>query len=228
MPTRKEQEFSVIATHGVGLGGDHVDQILFKKLLFPILGKGERWRRAGEDREIETAFPFEDYEDFLLNWAVSYMLNQNKYTTPLMQRMAYEDEAAVKFRRLYDLIKNNYSYIVFQSLKDLKATLSSEESAILDIPELDIELEVTRVQFEEFIQELLNKFQRAISDLLERAGLQSNEIQLVIRTGGSSLIPAVKRILDEQFSCKAVEHDPFSSVAAGLAIAEYRYLGQKL
>ncbi len=226
--TRKEQEFSVIATHGVGLGGDHVDQILFKKLLFPILGKGERWRRAGEDREIETAFPFEDYEDFLLNWAVSYMLNQNKYTTPLMQRMAYEDEAAVKFRRLYDLIKNNYSYLVFQSLKDLKATLSSEESAILDIPELDIELEVTRVQFEEFIQELLNKFQRAISDLLERAGLQSNEIQLVIRTGGSSLIPAVKRILDEQFTGKVVEHDPFSSVAAGLAIAEYRNLGQKL
>ena len=226
--TRKEQEFNVIATHGVGLGGDHVDQILFKKLLFPILGKGERWRRAGEDREIETAFPFEDYEDFLLNWAVSYMLNQNKYTTPLMQRMAYEDEAAVKFRRLYDLIKNNYSYLVFQSLKDLKATLSSEESAILDIPELDIELEVTRVQFEEFIQELLNKFQRAISDLLERAGLQSNEIQLVIRTGGSSLIPAVKRILDEQFTGKVVEHDPFSSVAAGLAIAEYRNLGQKL
>jgi len=189
--TRKEQEFSVIATHGVGLGGD-------------------------------------DYEDFLLNWAVSYMLNQNKYTTPLMQRMAYDDEAAVKFRRLYDLIKNNYSYLVFQCLKDLKATLSSEESAILDIPELDIELEVTRVQFEEFIQELLDKFQRAISDLLNRAGLQSHEIQLVIRTGGSSLIPAVKRILDEQFAGKVVEHDPFSSVAAGLAIAEYRNLGQKL
>ena len=110
----------------------------------------------------------------------------------------------------------------------MKATHSSEESAILDIPELDIELEVTRVQFEEFIQELLDKFQRAISDLLNRAGLQSHEIQLVIRTGGSSLIPAVKRILDEQFAGKVVEHDPFSSVAAGLAIAEYRNLGQKL
>ena len=39
--------FDVIATHGVGLGGDHIDQRLFRELLFPLLGKGERWRRRG-------------------------------------------------------------------------------------------------------------------------------------------------------------------------------------
>jgi hypothetical chaperone protein len=44
---------------------------------------------------------------------------------------------------------------------------------------------------------------------------------LVLRTGGSSLIPAVKDILDNQFAAKVVEHDPFTSVARGLAIADY-------
>jgi len=201
---------------------------MFRKLLFPLLGKGERWRRAGEDREIETAFPFEDYEELLLNWAVSYMLNQNKYTTPLMQRIEYGDEAAVKFRRLYDLIKSNYSYLVFQTIKDLKATLSSRESAMLDIPELDIKLLVSRTEFEGFIEEVLEKFQRAITDLLQKTNLDQQDIQLVIRTGGSSLIPAVKRILDEMFPDKVIEHDPFTSVAAGLAIAEYKQLGNRL
>ena len=71
--------------HGVGLGGDHVDQALFRALLFPLLGKGEMWRRKGEDRQIETLFPFELYEDLILNWAVSYLLNQNQYTTPVQQ-----------------------------------------------------------------------------------------------------------------------------------------------
>ena len=47
------------------------------------------------------------------------MLNQNRFTTPLMQRIEEKDEASIKFRRLYDLIKINYSYLVFQSLKDL-------------------------------------------------------------------------------------------------------------
>jgi len=215
----------VVTTHGVGLGGDHIDQLLFRELLFPLLGKGERWRRAGEDREIETAFPFEDYEELLLNWAISYMLNQNRFTTPLMQRIEYGDEAAVKFRRLYDMIKNNYSYLVFQSLKDLKATLSSESTARLDIPELDIELITTRKQFEKIIAPILSKLQDAVTAILRKANLQSSEIELVIRTGGSSLIPAVKHLLEVQFPGKVIEHDPFTSVATGLAIAEYRGLG---
>ncbi|PCJ22853.1 MAG: hypothetical protein COA96_13260 [SAR86 cluster bacterium] len=222
---RRQKEFTVIATHGVALGGDHIDQILFRKLLFPLLGKGERWRRAGEDREIETAFPFEEYEELLLNWAVSYMLNQNKYTTPLMQRIKLGDEAAVKFERLYDLIKNNHSYLVCQSIKELKAELSEHEQARLDIPELDIDLIVTREQFELLIDEALQKFKKSITDVLALAKLGSEDIQLVIRTGGSSLIPAVKRILEAQFPDKVIEHDPFTSVAAGLAIADYKKLG---
>lgn len=222
---RSDQVFKVVSTHGVGLGGDHIDQLLFKELLFPLLGKGERWRRAGEDREIDTAFPFEDYEELLLNWAISYMLNQNRFTTPLMQRIEYGDEAAVKFRRLYDLIKNNYSYLVFQSLKDLKATLSRDATASLDIPELDIEFTTTREQFETIIAPILSKLQDAVTAILQKADMQSSEIELVIRTGGSSLIPAVKQLLEDQFPGKVIEHDPFTSVAAGLAIAEYRGLG---
>jgi len=46
-----------------------------------------------------------------------------------------------------------------------------------------------------------------------------------VSTGGSSLIPAVRRSLDAHFPGKVVEHDPFTSVAAGLAIAEYENKG---
>ena len=225
---RKQADFEVIATHGIGLGGDHIDQVMFKKLLFPLLGKGERWKRAGEDREIETLFPFEEYEDLLLNWAISYMLNQNKFTTPLMKRISVGDEASIKFQRLYDMIKSNYSYLVFQCIKELKAELSEADSAKLDIPELDIEFELSREEFEVMIGDLLDKFSQSISDLLQRVKLESGDIDLVIRTGGSSLIPAVKRILEARFPGKVIEHDPFTSVAAGLAIADYEGLGDKL
>ena len=131
---RRGDRFEVLTTHGIGLGGDHIDQQLFRCLLFPLLGKGERWRRKGEDREIETLFPFDNYEEYLLNWPVSYMLNQNEYTTPVMHRMEAGDEAATKFRRLYELIKRNYSYLVFQCIKEVKAMLSDQLTARLDIP----------------------------------------------------------------------------------------------
>ena len=143
-----------------------------------------------------------------------------------MQRMAQTDPAAAKFRRLYDLIKQNYSYQVFEAIKLFKAQLSIQETAVLDIPELDIEIELERWEFEVMISDLLFELEQAISLILGKINLRADDIDLVLRTGGSSLIPAVKDILENQFSGKVVEHDPFTSVAAGLAIADYYDYGQ--
>jgi len=213
----------VVTTHGIPLGGDHIDQRLFRELLFPLLGKGERYRRRGFDREIETAFPFEDYEDLIINWAVSYSLNQNKYTTPVMECLdTAEGETRIKFRRLRELIKQNLSYTVFQYLKDFKAELSTSVEATLDIPELDVEVRLKRADFEALIGDQLAQVEQAVEDTLVKANLKAEQIQIVLGTGGSSLIPAVRRILTDRFGARVRDHDPFSSVAAGLAIADYQ------
>ena len=221
---RAGRRFEVVATHGIALGGDHIDQRLFRKLLFPLLGKGETWRRRGMDREIETHFPFEDYEELLVNWAVTYTLNQNKYTTAVMDCIEQGGASARKFRRLRELIKHNLSYVMFQAIKDFKAELSETGEAVLDIPEIDVEISLTRADFETLIGDLLTDVEQALDDTLSRAGLAASDIDIVLRTGGSSLIPAVREILDQRFPAQVVEHDPFTSVAAGLAIANYQGL----
>ena len=213
--------FSVVTTHGLALGGDHIDQRLFSALLFPLLGKGERWRRRGMDREIETDFPFEDYEDLLLNWAVTYTLNQNRYTTPVFERLAQGGPGSEKFRRLNELIQRNLSYQVFQAIKDFKARLSDDEEAVLDIADIDVEVRLTRADFETIIADLLDQVADALDRTLAKSGLPASAIDIVLRTGGSSLIPAVRRILESRFPGRVVDHDPFTSVAAGLAIAAY-------
>ena len=48
---------------------------------------------------------------------------------------------------------------------------------------------------------------------------------MVIRTGGSSEIVAVRNLLDDLFPGKVVGHDPFTSVASGLAIASFHGYG---
>jgi hypothetical chaperone protein len=224
---REGLSFNVVATHGIALGGDRIDQTIFRELIFPLLGKGERWSRVLDGSEVDTLFPFGDFEDLLINWPVSYMLNQNKYTASVMQRMAEDDPAAIKFKRLYDLIKQNYSYQVFEAIKAFKAELSMHDSAVLDIPEIDIEVTLERWEFELMISDLLFELEQAITLILNKANIQAADIDLVLRTGGSSLIPAVKDILDNQFAGKVVEHDPFTSVAAGLAIADYYGYGDQ-
>ncbi|MCS5567099.1 MAG: Hsp70 family protein [Pseudomonadales bacterium] len=219
---RSGSDFSVVATHGIALGGDHIDQRIFSRLLFPLLGKGERWRRRGTDRqEIETQFPFEDYEDLLLNWAVTYLLNQNRYTTPVLECISQGGEARLKFRRLRELIQQNYSYLAFQGIKDFKAELSFADSAVLDIAEIDIEAALTRVEFEDVIDDSLTRVEQAVLETIQRANIVANDVDIVLRTGGSSLIPAVHHLLNNHFPDRVVDHDPFTSVAAGLAIADY-------
>ena len=213
--------FEVVATHGIALGGDHIDRLLFRKLLFPLLGEGEMWKRRGMSRVIETRFPFEDYEELLLNWPVGYTLNQNRYTTPVLDCIAGNGPAAAKFRRLRDIIGLNLGYVVFQALKDLKVELSTARQAVLDIPELDVLLPLSRGQFEALIAGLLASFRRALAATLDRARLAPRDVQIVLGTGGSILIPAVRAVLEETFPGRMVEHDPFTSVAAGLAVADF-------
>jgi len=67
----------------------------------------------------------------------------------------------------------------------------------------------------------LDNLRGLIERLLTGVGLQSTDVNHVIRTGGSSLIVAVKRLLDDMFPDKVAAHDPFTSVAGGLAIANF-------
>ena len=221
---RQGQDFEVVATHGIGLGGDHLDQLLFRKLLFPHLGKGQVWRRRGFDREIETQFPFEDFEELLVNWAITYTLNQNRYTTPVMECIAAGGPGQKQFERLRDIIKHNLSYLLFSRIKDFKAQLSTVEQAVLDIPEIDLAIPMQRAEFEKLISEPIAAVAQALDKVVAKAGLQHDDIGIVLRTGGSSLIPAVNDLLTQRFSARVVDHDPFTSVAAGLAIANFRQL----
>ncbi len=58
----------------------------------------------------------------------------------MMDCIEQRRSGAHKFRRLRELIQQNLSYTVFQSIKDFKAALSSADEAVLDIPEIDVEI----------------------------------------------------------------------------------------
>ena len=213
--------FKVLSTAGKAIGGDHIDQMIFKELLFPLLGKGEIWSRVKDGQLIENLFPFNEFEDKLLNWAVTYTLNQNHYRSKIADCIKKGGPAAEKFERLDDLITHNQSYRVFQAIKEAKAALSDAEQTVLDIPELDIAVPFTRAEFEKLMGTMLEDIDQLLDQVLASANVQDSDIDVVIRTGGSSLIASVRDLLEKRFPSKVTTHDPFTSVAAGLAIASY-------
>jgi hypothetical chaperone protein len=214
--------FKVLGTHGVALGGNHIDQLLFRKLLFPLLGEGTSGRFFTADGFIETHFAFSEYAELLLNWPVSYLLNQNRYLTPIREMVLHGGIEAPKFRRLLDLIQFNYSYLVLQHIRAFKESFATQDSATLDVPELDISLTLDRATFNALIESATTQFSAALDTALVQNGIAAAEIDRVICVGGSTQLTAVRAALEARFPGRVVDHDIFTSVAAGLAIRDWQ------
>jgi hypothetical chaperone protein len=217
--------FQVLATHGMALGGDRIDQLIFEQVLFPELGKGERWVREVDGRVIDTLFPFHEFEAGLINWPTTFLLNQIHTRSMVVDRIARGGPAAVKFQRLLDLITFNYSYNCFQAIRAAKVGLSSLGQTSIDIPELNLNVPFSRARFDDVLAPVLARTRECIATLLGRACLTAGEIDVVIRTGGTSEIIAVRVLLEELFPGRVEGHDPFTSVASGLAIASWQASG---
>jgi hypothetical chaperone protein len=194
--------FEVLATHGMALGGDRIDQLIFEHMLFPELGQGERWVREVEGRTIDTLFPFHEFESGLINWQTTFLLNQNEWRHRVVDRIARGDAAAEKFQRLL-------------------VQLSTATHTAIDIPELNLNVPFSRARLDVILAPVLARTRECVQTVLSRACRAAGEIDVVIRTGGTSEIVAVRDMLESLFPRRVEGHDPFTSVACGLAIANY-------
>jgi len=77
----------------------------------------------------------------------------------------------------------------------------------------------TRIQFEKDIHEYYVQIEQVLLDTIAASGLEPEQIDAVVKTGGSSGIPLFGLLLEQLFGReKVVESSAFSSVTAGLAI----------
>lgn len=84
---------------------------------------------------------------------------------------------------------------------------------------LEIDAEVRRADFEAWIAPELAAIAACVDGLLARAGVRAGAVDRVFLTGGSSLVPAVRRIFEERFPAGRIRAgDEFTSVASGLAL----------
>jgi hypothetical chaperone protein len=98
--------------------------------------------------------------------------------------------------------------------------LSDVERTCLHFSDGDTEIdrELTRADFESWIEEELREIQVHVDQLLFKTGTRSADIDVVFLTGGSSFVPAVRRIFESRFGWHKIRSGgEFTSVARGLA-----------
>jgi molecular chaperone DnaK len=106
---------------------------------------------------------------------------------------------------------------LWRECEDAKRTLSarSKASAACDYRGRSARVEITREQFEEATQDLLDRTRFTTVQTLRAAGLEWNDIDRVLMVGGSTRMPMVRDML-RQLSSK----EPDTSVAADEAVAQ--------
>jgi len=89
--------------------------------------------------------------------------------------------------------------------------------------EFQVHEQLERGEFTHIIEHTLDLMMGSIAEAEQLAGLKPKDIDLVLTTGGTSLIPAIRAMLEERYGPdRVLQRDTFTSVATGLAIvAQY-------
>ena len=131
---------------------------------------------------------------------------------------AFEPE---KIEALINLIEEDLGYQLHRAVQRLKSALSSATSAEFLFTDgiLEIRARVTRREFEGWIAEEVGSIEQCVDQLLRTAAVGARDVDMVFLTGGSSFVPAIRRIFESRFGAARVQSgDEFTSVARGLAL----------
>ena len=110
-------------------------------------------------------------------------------------------------------------------IRDAKEDLSKYEFATIAFEKgnLSMNLEITREEYELAISNYLDDIRTVVNESLLYAGLGANDIDIVVLSGGSSLTPAVQKLLGEIFGNNKLQIDgnAMTCISRGLALRGY-------
>jgi len=132
-------------------------------------------------------------------------------------------------RALLELISSNYIFKAFDEAQRVKRQLSTDYAATFTLDgreHLHISEFITRARFESLIRREVEAARVCITATLANADVRADQIDAVVYTGGSSLIPVFQRLLAETFGeSKLIPLSPLTSVTSGLGLSA-RYVDE--
>ena len=212
---RGRQAKDLLGNSGVGLAGDAFDARIVRKLVSPALGS-RSMARSG--KKILPALPAWIYAN-LERWHYLSFLRTRAVMEMLKGARARALEPE-KIESLMMLVDEDLGYQLHQSVQRVKFELSRSERAEFYFREggLELRIRVTRAEFEGWISEDLEKIEQCVDGLLASSGVDARTVDRVFLTGGTSFVPAVRRIFESRFGPERVRTgNEFTSVASGLA-----------
>jgi hypothetical chaperone protein len=205
----------ILGTDGVPVAGDAFDARIVRHRVTPQLGNGDAYRTLFGRVLRVPAWIYGHVE----RWHHLSFLKSPK-TMQILLDLRREALDPRGLDALIRLVEGDLGFHLYQAVERAKLELSSQERTVLRLrhPEVEIEAELRRAEFEAWIRPELDSLATCVDALLQRARVAVPAVDRVFMTGGSSFVPAVRRIFAERFGEERLAFGgELTSVASGLA-----------
>jgi hypothetical chaperone protein len=214
----------VIGTGGVGIAGDTFDSKLVRNRVAPILGLGSKYKS-----QFGKVLPVPNWlYEHLERWHYLSFLKTRK-NVELLRKIKFQAVEPQKIDALIDLVDQDLGYRLYQSIEHTKCALSNEAQTQFRFDEASVVINenVTRAEFENWIEPEVLRINRCIDRLLAQCNVEPKDVDAIFMTGGSSFVPAIRNLFEQKFGAQTPIRagQEFTSVAEGLAIHAHELVG---
>lgn len=210
---RTQSDF--LGNAGLPIAGDSFDAKIIRHLVSPALGAGS------EIRSMNKTLPVPSWLYAKLERWHHLSFLRTKETMDMLNSVKAQAMRPEKIGALIHLIKEDLGYQLHRAVQQVKCDLSIREATTFEFNDgfVDLKAAVTRRSFEKWISDELKQIEECVGSLLRTANVGPADVDAVFLTGGSSFVPAVRRIFTGRFAAAAIRTgNEFTSVARGLAL----------
>ena len=206
---------SIVGNAGVGIAGDAFDAKLIRHLVSPALGAGSQLRSLGKILTVPNWVYIK-----LERWHHLSLL-RGREVLEMLRGVHAQSLEPEKIGALIHFIKEDLGFQLHRAVQKVKSDLSNAHRAKFQFSDgfVDLEATVERASFEEWISEELGQIARCVDSLLTSSSVLPKDVDMVFLTGGSSFVPAVRKLFETRFGQERIRGgNEFTSVARGLAL----------
>lgn len=201
---------NVISSHGINLGGADFDRDIFKAYYLVYFAANVTWGPK------KLPMPAHIHQD-ILDWHLMQHRQKETLINYLEQGGASDTEAV---QRLVTLVSNQQVFSLLQNIESAKIQVSNRGVSIIkhQFGNINIETKLDRVRLREVVVMRKKEILGCVTETLKRGQVKAEEIDIVVKVGGSSNISFVRDILIEIFN-QVEDYDSFTSIVSGLSLA---------
>ena len=200
---------------GVGIAGDQFDARIIEHLVAPEIGKGSRFKSFDKVLDVPSNY----YTSFSRWNQLSVFKTSREYAD--LKSLVRQSLEPDKLELFIDLVEHDEGYPLYQAVSATKMALSAGDEAEFRFAPLGRagQRSVKRSEFETWIADDLTRIEGALDEILTTTNTAPGTIDKVFLTGGTSFVPAVRRIFTDRFDASRIETGgELVSIAHGLAL----------